>query len=219
MKTIKKFTLIALSLSLSMIVVACANNAEAENAEGAPVEVVETQKTSEELDQESENAASENGQETKAMEEKSDNQKEDKEKDTKTYSVNLVFPSEDYIVNGNEENKTVSQKTDLTADEKTIVMKVLDALAASPSADSAESTGLDKYDYSKSTLDGSKAVVDLSGDLTGGSLEEDVLVSSIVNSLLSVDGIKSVSFTVNGQPAETLMGHVDITQDFTNFVK
>ena len=219
MKTIKKFTLIALSLSLSMIVVACANNAEAENAEGAPVEVVETQKTSEELDQESENAASENGQETKATEEKSDNQKEDKEKNTKTYSVNLVFPSEDYIVNGNEENKTVSQKTDLTADEKTIVTKVLDALAASPSADSAESTGLDKYDYSKSTLDGSRAVVDLSGDLTGGSLEEDVLVSSIVNSLLSVDGIKSVSFTVNGQPAETLTGHVDITQDFTNFVK
>lgn len=219
MKTIKKFTLIALSLSLSMIVVACANNAEAENAEGAPVEVVETQKTSEELDQESENAASENGQETKATEEKSDNQKEDKEKDTKAYSVKLVFPSEDYIVNGNEENKTVTQKTDLTANEKTIVTKVLDALAASPSADSAESTGLDKYDYSKSTLDGSKAVVDLSGDLTGGSLEEDVLVSSIVNSLLSVDGIKSVSFTANGQPAETLMGHVDITQDFTNFVK
>ena len=47
MKTFKKFTLIALSLSLSMFVVACTNNAEAENAEGAPVEVVETQKTSE----------------------------------------------------------------------------------------------------------------------------------------------------------------------------
>lgn len=216
MKTIKKFTLIALSLSLSMFVVACTNNAEAENAEGAPVEVVETQKTSEELDKEAENASEE--QEKDATEEKSD--KEDaKDNEAKAYSVKLVFPSEDYIVNGNEENKTVTQKTEITADNKTVVTKVLDALAGTPSAEGAESTGLDKYDYSKSTLDGSKAIVDLSGDVSGGSLEEDVLVSSIVNSLLSVDGIKSVSFTVNGQSAETLMGHVDITQDFTNFVK
>lgn len=216
MKTIKKFTLIALSLSLSLFIAACTNNAEAENAEGAPVEVVETQKTSEELDKEAENATDE--QEKDATEEKSD--KEDaKDNEAKTYSVKLVFPSEDYIVNGNEENKTVTQKTDITADNKTIVTKVLDALAGTPSAEGAESTGLDKFDYSKSTLDGSKAVVDLSGDVSGGSLEEDVLVSSIVNSLLSVDGIKSVSFTVNGQSAETLMGHVDITQDFTNFVK
>lgn len=216
MKTIKKFTLIALSLSLSMFVVACTNNAEAENAEGAPVEVVETQKTSEELDKEAENATEE--QEKDATEEESD--KEDaKDNEAKAYSVKLVFPSEDYIVNGNEENKTVTQKTEITADSKTIVTKVLDALAGTPSAEGAESTGLDKYDYSKSTLDGSKAIVDLSGDVNGGSLEEDVLVSSIVNSLLSVDGIKSVSFTVNGQSAETLMGHVDITQDFTNFVK
>lgn len=216
MKTIKKFTLIALSLSLSLFVAACTNNAEAENAEGAPVEVVETQKTSEELDKEAENATDE--QEKDATEEKSD--KEDsKENEAKTYSVKLVFPSEDYIVNGNEENKTVTQKTDITADNKTIVTKVLDALAGTPSAEGAEPTGLDKFDYSKSTLDGSKAIVDLSGDVSGGSLEEDVLVSSIVNSLLSVDGIKSVSFTVNGQSAETLMGHVDITQDFTNFVK
>lgn len=216
MKTFKKFTLIALSLSLSMFVAACTNNAEAENAEGAPVEVVETQKTSEELDKEAENATEE--QEKDATEEKSD--KEDaKDNKAKAYSVKLVFPSEDYIVNGNEENKTVTQKTEITADNKTIVTKVLDALAGTPSAEGAESTGLDKFDYSKSTLDGSKAIVDLSGDLSGGSLEEDVLVSSIVNSLLSVDGIKSVSFTVNGQSAETLMGHVDITKDFTNFVK
>lgn len=216
MKKIKKFTLIALSLSLSMFVVACTNNAEAENAEGAPVEVVETQKTPEELDKEAENATEE--QEKDATEEKSD--KEDaKDNEAKAYSVKLVFPSEDYIVNGNEENKTVTQKTEITADNKAIVTKVLDALAGTPSAEGAESTGLDKFDYSKSTLDGSKAIVDLSGDVSGGSLEEDVLVSSIVNSLLSVDGIKSVSFTVNGQSAETLMGHVDITQDFTNFVK
>ncbi|CAC9925729.1 hypothetical protein PEPNEM18_00596 [Aedoeadaptatus nemausensis] len=216
MKTIKKITLIALSLSLSMFAVACTNNAEAENAKGAPVEVVETQKTSEELDKEAENASEE--QEKDATEEESD--KEDaKDNEAKAYSVKLIFPSEDYIVNGNEENKTVTQKTEITADSKTIVTKVLDALAAAPSAEGAESTGLDKFDYSKSTLDGSKAIVDLSGDVSGGSLEEDVLVSSIVNSLLSVDGIKSVSFTVNGQSAETLMGHVDITQDFTNFVK
>lgn len=216
MNTTKKITLIGLSLSLCLFATACAKGAEAEEGENKPVEVVETQKTSEELDKEAENATDE--QEKDATEEKSD--KEDsKENEAKTYKVSLVFPSEDYIVNGNEENKTVTQKTEIESDKEKVVVKVLDALAASPKAKGAESTGLDKFDYSKSTLDGSKAVVDLSGGVSGGSLEEDVLVSSIVNSLLSVDGIKSVSFTVNGQSAETLMGHVDITQDFTNFVK
>lgn len=88
-------------------------------------------------------------------------------------------------------------------------------LAQSPKAEGAESVGLDKFDFSKSKLDGTTAIVDLSGDVAGGSLEEDVLARSIVNSLLSVDGIKAVEFTINGEKAESLMGHVDISEPFT----
>ncbi|KXB67209.1 hypothetical protein HMPREF1863_00683 [Aedoeadaptatus coxii] len=215
MNTTKKITLIGLSLSLCLFATACAKGAKAEDGGNKPVEVVETQKTSNELNQEAKNNA-----DAKDKEGKENSNKENAKKDeAKTYKVSLVYPSEDYIVNGNEENKTVTQKTEIESDKEKVVVKVLDALAASPKAKGADSTGLDKFDYSKSTLDGSKAIVDISGDVHGGSLEEDVLVSSIVNSLLSVDGIKSVSFTVNGKPADTLMGHVDITKDFTNFVK
>ncbi len=47
-------------------------------------------------------------------------------------------------------------------------------------------------------------------------MEEQLLISQIVETLMqSYDEVKSVSFTVDGEEAETLMGHVDITESFT----
>ena len=43
-----------------------------------------------------------------------------------------------------------------------------------------------------------------------------MLISQIVNTLIkSFDEIQAVSFTVDGDEAETLMGHVDITRSFS----
>ena len=53
-------------------------------------------------------------------------------------------------------------------------------------------------------------------NLTGSAVEEQLLISQIVETLMqSYDEVQSVSFTVDGEEAETLMGHVDITESFT----
>ena len=215
MKKIKLSALTGICLGLLLVATGCAKDtAKAEEANNQ-VEVVENQKTSEDLNKEAaENKASENSEDKNDAENKKE-EKDAKDGEEKNYDVTLTYPSTAYIVDGDEDNKKVTEQVTVTASKDNVVTKVLDQLSQAPKTEGAESVGLDKFDYSKSKLDGTTAVVDLSGDLTGGSLDEDVLARSIVNSLLSVKGIKAVEFTVNGEKAESLMGHVDISDPFT----
>ena len=211
MKKIKLTALTGICLGLLLVATGCAKDtAQAEEADNQ-VEVVENQKTSEDLNKE---AAENDGKKENAEENNSDAENK-KDVEEKSYDITLTYPSTAYIVDGNEDNKKVTEQVTVTATKDDVVTKVLDQLSQAPETEGAEPVGLDKFDYSKSKLDGTTAVVDLSGDLTGGSLDEDVLARSIVNSLLSVKGIKAVEFTVNGEKAESLMGHVDISEPFT----
>ncbi len=212
MKKIKLTALTGICLGLLLVATGCAKDtAQAEEANNQ-VEVVENQKTSEDLNKE---AAENDTKEENAADENNSDAKDEKDAEEKSYNVTLTYPSTAYIVDGDEDNKKVTEQVTVTATKNDVVTKVLDQLSQAPETEGAEPVGLDKFDYSKSKLDGTTAVVDLSGDLTGGSLDEDVLARSIVNSLLSVDGIKAVEFTVNGEKAESLMGHVDISEPFT----
>ena len=211
MKKIKLTALTGICLGLLLVATGCAQDtAKAEEANNQ-VEVVENQKTSEDLNKE----AAENDGKKENAEENNSEAEDKKDVEEKSYNVTLTYPSTAYIVDGDEDNKKVTEQVTVTATKDDVVTKVLDQLSQAPETEGAEPVGLDKFDYSKSKLDGTTAVVDLSGDLTGGSLDEDVLARSIVNSLLSVKGIKAVEFTVNGEKAESLMGHVDISEPFT----
>ena len=212
MKKIKLTALTGICLGLLLVATGCAKDtAQAEEANNQ-VEVVENQKTSEDLNKE---AAENDTKKENAADEKNSEAEDKKDGEEKSYNVTLTYPSTAYIVDGDEDNKKVTEQVTVTATKNDVVTKVLDQLSQAPETEGAESVGLDKFDYSKSKLDGTTAVVDLSGDVTGGSLDEDVLARSIVNSLLSVKGIKAVEFTVNGEKAESLMGHVDISEPFT----
>jgi spore germination protein GerM len=48
--------------------------------------------------------------------------------------------------------------------------------------------------------------------LGGGSLQERLLVESLVRTLTALPGVRRVRFLVDGKAAETLMGHVDVTK-------
>ena len=215
MKKIKLTAVTGICLGLLLVATGCAKDAAQAEEANNQVEVVENQKTSENLNREAEENAADAAENNEAKDAEDKDKKDKKDGEEQSYKVTLTYPSSDYIVNGDEENKKVTKQVTIDASKDDIVNKVLEQLAQSPKAEGAESVGLDKFDFSKSKLDGTTAVVDLSGDLSGGSLEEDVLARSIVNSLLSVDGIKAVEFTVNGEKAESLMGHVDISEPFT----
>lgn len=215
MKKLELITITGICLGLLLVATGCAKNAAQAEEANNQVEVVENQKTSENLNREAEENAANAAENNEAKNAEDKDKKDKKEGEEQSYKVTLTYPSSDYIVNGDEENKKVTEQVTIDASKDDIVNKVLEQLAQSPKAEGAESVGLDKFDFSKSKLDGTTAVVNLAGDLSGGSLEEDVLARSIVNSLLSVDGIKAVEFTVNGEKAESLMGHVDISEPFT----
>ena len=64
-------------------------------------------------------------------------------------------------------------------------------------------------------VQGGVAKVDLSGDLVkhfvGGSTGEEMLVGSIVNTLTEFPEVKSVQILIDGNPVESLAGHMDLT--------
>ena len=45
-------------------------------------------------------------------------------------------------------------------------------------------------------------------------MQEDFTIAQIVNTLLELDHIDKVQFLIDGKKAETLMGHISITEPF-----
>ena len=133
------------------------------------------------------------------------------------YTVTLFFANEDYVATGDESlEKFMVYQTDITAKPADAYKAALELLRKSP--DTGYSTVLtDQIQFNDVYAEGDTAYVDLSGSgLNGGSLEETFLISQTVDTLLnSFKEIKQVQFLVDGQPAESLMGHVDASAPFT----
>jgi len=74
----------------------------------------------------------------------------------------------------------------------------------------------DRVQFNSVTVRRGTAYVDLVGDgLFGSSLEESLLISQIVSSLVvSFDEIERVQFLIDGRATDTLMGHVDVSAPF-----
>ena len=74
----------------------------------------------------------------------------------------------------------------------------------------------DNVQFNSVRVEDGTAFVDLAGEnLSGGSLEEGLLISQIVYALTgSFDEIERVQFLVDGEIAETLMGHFETDSPF-----
>lgn len=133
------------------------------------------------------------------------------------YSVTLFFANEEYVAMGDEslEKFKVYQK-DITSKPGDVYKNTLEQLRTVPEA-GYNTMIFEQIKFNDVYLDGDTAYVDLNSDgLNGGSLEETFLISQIVDTLLnSFDEVKQVQFLVDGQPAESLMGHVDAKEPFT----
>jgi len=74
----------------------------------------------------------------------------------------------------------------------------------------------DRVQFNSVTVRGGTAYVDMAGeDLFGSSLEESLLISQIVSSLVvSFEEIERVRFLIDGDAVDTLMGHIDTSEPF-----
>lgn len=135
----------------------------------------------------------------------------------------LYFVNKEYIETGNEDlEKYIPLNMSIEVEDGAIAEAIVNALIAGPS---------DKYDVDNGIPEGLK-LIDLnlkedgllyinfsSENLHGGSLQEELLIGQMVNSLLELDTIKSIQFMVNGEITESLMGHYDTSQPFTEKLK
>lgn len=122
--------------------------------------------------------------------------------------ITLYFPNKEYITTGNEELPKVLPEKRMVVATENMPKTVVEELLKGPT-----STNLDKLPATIRLIDvkvkDNIAYVDFSREgLSGGSIEESLLIESIVTSLAEIN-IKQVQFLVDGKIVETLMGHID----------
>ncbi len=129
--------------------------------------------------------------------------------------IQLSFIAEEYVLTGQGEPFVQdSRALDTSGEDRYMV--VLEALREAPER---METVL-KEDYRIQSVQVSvtarSATVDFASEgLSGGSMEEELLIAQIVRTLLlNFQSISSVQFTVDGAVTDTLMGHLAIDQPF-----
>lgn len=140
----------------------------------------------------------------------------------KEKEVTLYFVNKEYIETGREDiEKYIPLQMSIEVEDGAIAEAIINALIAGPS---------EKYDVDNGIPGGLKLIdlnlkdgllyINLSSEgLEGGSLGEELLIGQMVNSLLELDTVDSVQFMVNGEIAESLMGHYDTTEPYTEKLK
>ena len=206
----KKIVLLLVIVSFLGFMVGCNDPKENNTTKtpNAPTETVEEPKESKEL--ETNNKKEDNVVEAKAS--------ETKEEEKQSYSVTLFYPTEAYVVDGDESKKMEGISTTIESTKSFLPLETINTLAKGPEKDGLENFITPDLVRSVSISNGI-AKVDINKDeVKAGSLEEEVILNQLIKTLLSVDGIKGVSFTVNGEVVDSLSGHYDLTKTYTEEV-
>ena len=134
----------------------------------------------------------------------------------------LYFVNDKYIETGSEDlDKFIPLEVKIEIKDGKIAESIIHALIAGPNAKDGLSTGIPKnLKLIDVNLKDKILLVNLSSEgLNGGSLEEELLIGQIVNSLLELDNVEGVKFLVDGEETESLMGHFDATETYTEKIE
>ncbi len=139
----------------------------------------------------------------------------------KEVEVVLYYSNDKYIETGNDDlERVLPFKKKIKVVDGKIAEGIILNLYEDPKEEGM-STSIDKdIKFIDVKMDEATALVNFdSENLNGGSLQEDLVISQIVNSLLELDSVKAVKFLVNGEPTESLMGHFDTSEAFTEKIE
>jgi hypothetical protein len=133
--------------------------------------------------------------------------------------LTIYFPSRRYVESGDESlphleaERRKLEVADADAGIDTLATAALAALKAGPKSAAATLAIPERLVIRHVHVRDGIAYVDFSrAGLSGGSLEETLLVKSIVRTLTGVPEVRAVQFLVEGKAPETLMGHVTTTK-------
>jgi spore germination protein GerM len=133
--------------------------------------------------------------------------------------LTIYFPSRRYVESGDESlphleaERRKLEVADADAGVDALATAALTALKAGPKSAAATLAIPERLVIRHVQVRDGVAYVDFArAGLSGGSLEETLLVKSIVRTLTGVPQVRAVQFLVEGKAPETLMGHVTTTK-------
>ena len=144
-----------------------------------------------------------------------DNEKEPTlEKDKE--EIVLYFSNNEYIETGNEDlDKVLPEKRTIEYNNMELEEAIVRELLKGPESKELSTSIPDTVELLDVKVEDKTAFVNLSEEgLNGSSLQEDLTIRQIVNSLVELDSVDKVQFLINGEESESLMGHLDITEPF-----
>ncbi|MBA1336352.1 MAG: hypothetical protein HPY66_2787 [Firmicutes bacterium] len=127
-----------------------------------------------------------------------------------TVKLNLYYANQEYVQTGNESlDKLLVEERDVTVTDKGLAEVAVQELMKGPQNKKAAGVIPSRIQLIGVEVADNIAYVNFSGSgMNGGSLEEMLLINSIVMTLTELDNIKAVQFLVDGKKVETLMGHI-----------
>lgn len=126
-----------------------------------------------------------------------------------TVEVTLYFANDRYVQFGDvNEPQVLPEKRTVHPGDRNLPETVMDELIAGPDT-AGLSTVLSNLKVRSVAVREGIAYVDFSKDnMNGGSLSETLLIEQTVSSLTALEDIGAVQFLVDGEKAESLMGHI-----------
>ncbi|GFN34913.1 GerMN domain-containing protein [Tepidimicrobium xylanilyticum] len=135
---------------------------------------------------------------------------------TDEMEVTLYFANKEYIETGDESlEKLIPEKRVIQYGDISLEEMIVKELMKGPESEELSTVIPSNVKLLGVEVADGTAFVNFSSEgLYGGSLQEDFTIDQIVNSLVELGSVDRVQFLVDGQKAETLMGHIEITEPF-----
>jgi spore germination protein GerM len=126
-----------------------------------------------------------------------------------TVELSLYFANQEYIQTGNDSlDKLLVEKRQVTVTDKGLAEVAVEELMKGPKGKEMSAVIPSRIQLINVEVADNIAYVNFSGSgMNGGSLEETMLINSVVMTLTELDNIQAVQFLVDGKKTESLMGH------------
>ncbi|MBC8591332.1 GerMN domain-containing protein [Wansuia hejianensis] len=141
--------------------------------------------------------------------------------DPKSKEVDLYFTNMKYIETGNESlEQLISEKRTVEYGEVSLEEAIVrELIKGTKNPDLVSSIPTTAKLLGTEIKDNTVYVNFSSEGMNGGSLEETLTINQILKSLLELDNVEKVQFLIDGNKADTLMGHVTISEPFESTFK
>jgi len=130
--------------------------------------------------------------------------------------VVLYFANNEYIETGSEDlDKVLPENRIIEYNNTSLEEEIVRELMKGPELEELSTSIPETVKLLGVKVENKIAFVDFAAEgLNGGSLQEDLTIMQIVNTLLELDSVEKVQFLIDGKESESLMGHMDIMEPY-----